>query len=244
MTTPLIALEQVYKAYGPKAVLVNLNLAVYAGEHVVVLGRSGSGKSVAIKCIAGLTKIDQGVVRLMGHDITHSDENALSPLRQKMGFLFQSAALYDSMTVGDNLAFTLHHNQPGLAPEVLEKKVRATLQNVGLESAINLMPGALSGGMRKRIGLARALIIDPEVLLYDEPTAGLDPITAKEITDLMLRIKADYHPTAVIITHDLACAAHTADRIVVLHEGQIIQSGTYEALAQSEHPMVHAFFNP
>lgn len=242
--TPILALEHVYKAYGSKAVLVNLSLAVEAGEHVVVLGRSGSGKSVAIKCLAGLTKIDQGVVRLMGQDITHSDENALSALRQKLGFLFQSAALYDSMTVGDNLAFTLQHNQPKLALEIINQKVRATLSNVGLESAMDLMPGALSGGMRKRIGLARALIIDPEVLLYDEPTAGLDPITAKEIIDLMLRIKADYHPTAVIITHDLVCAAHTADRIVVLHEGQIIQSGTYETLAQSKHPMVHAFFNP
>jgi phospholipid/cholesterol/gamma-HCH transport system ATP-binding protein len=241
--TPLIALKSVYKAYGTHTVLSGFNLDVYPGEQVVLLGRSGSGKSVALKCIAGLTKVDAGTVHLMGHDITFYDEKHLNPLRKRMGFLFQNAALYDSMSVEENLAFTLRHHDPSWSNQKLAKRIKTTLENVGLASALHLMPSELSGGMRKRIGLARALIINPEVMLYDEPTAGLDTRTAQEIIDLMLRIKSEFHPTAIIITHDLQCAEQTGDRIVVLSEGKIILSGTFSELVQSSLPEVQVFFN-
>lgn len=241
--SPIIELKSVYKAYGTHSVLSGLDLEVYPGEHLVLLGRSGSGKSVALKCIAGLTKVDAGSVHLMGQNITLYDEKTLNPLRKRMGFLFQNAALYDSMSVEENLAFTLRHHDSSLRERTVRKRIQVTLENVGLASALHLMPAALSGGMRKRIGLARALIINPEVMLYDEPTAGLDTRTAQEIIDLMLRIKSEYHPTAIIITHDLQCAKQTGDRIVVLSEGKIILSGTFTEIVQSTLPEVQVFFN-
>lgn len=240
---PVIALKGVYKAYGKHAVLAGLDFVVNPGEQVVLLGRSGSGKSVALKCIAGLTKVDAGSVHLMGHNITFYDEKNLIPLRKRMGFLFQNAALYDSMSVEENLAFTLHHHDPNLSNQTVAQRIKTTLENVGLTAALHVMPAALSGGMRKRIGLARAIIINPEVMLYDEPTAGLDTRTAQEIIDLMLRIKSEYHPAAIIITHDLQCAAQTGDRILVLSDGKIILSGTFAEITQSSLPEVQVFFN-
>ncbi|MEN9335542.1 MAG: hypothetical protein RLZZ500_529 [Bacteroidota bacterium] len=241
--TPVIALYAVFKSYGEHAVLQNLNLEVFPGEQVVLLGRSGSGKSVALKCIAGLTKVDAGSVYLLGQNITAYGEKELNPLRKKIGFLFQNAALYDSMSVEENLAFTLRHHDSSITNHKMNQRIKIVLENVKLPQALHVMPADLSGGMKKRIGLARALIINPEVMLYDEPTAGLDTRTAQEIIDLMLRIKSEYHPTAVIITHDLQCASQTGDRIVVLYDGKIILSGTYAEIAQSTLPEVQVFFN-
>ncbi len=238
----LIEFKKVYKSFGTNRVLEGIDFCVQPGESLVILGRSGSGKSVAVKCLVGLTPIDRGEISLMGQNISQLNENQLNSLRLKIGFLFQNGALYDSMTVRENLAFTLKHNQQRLTETQVQAAIAESLKNVGLEEAIDKMPSELSGGMRKRIGLARALIIQPELIIYDEPTAGLDTITAREIIELMRRIKQKYHATSIIITHDLICAKYTGDRIIVLKDGGIKAQGTFQDIEQNADGWVQSFF--
>lgn len=237
-----IEFKNVYKAYGDNKVLNGISFTIKKGENLVILGRSGSGKSVAVKCLVGLTKVDQGEIIISGEDITKLNEEGLNRIRMKIGFLFQNGALYDSMTVRQNLAFTLQHNNKSLNENEVEEAIKEALQNVGLEEAIDKMPAELSGGMRKRIGLARALIIKPQIIIYDEPTGGLDTITAREIIELIRSIKLKYNATSIIITHDLTCAKYTGDRIIILKDGVIKAEGSYKDIENSEDDWVKSFF--
>lgn len=239
---PIIIFRNIHKSFGNHKVLNGINFSVNKGENLILLGRSGSGKSVAVKCLVGLTKVDAGEIIVLGKEVTKLDEHQLNAIRMKIGFLFQNGALYDSMTVRQNLAFTLQHNNKKLNDSEVEAAVREALQNVGLEDAIDKMPAELSGGMRKRIGLARALIIKPEIIIYDEPTAGLDTITAREIIELIRSIKQKYNTTSIIITHDLTCAKYTGDRIIVLKDGLIKAEGSYSAIENSKDDWVQSFF--
>ena len=208
----------------------------------MILGRSGSGKSVTIKCIVGLIEPDKGEIKVFGENVLNLKKSELNEIRVRIGFLFQSGALYDSMSVRENLAFTLKKHKRDLTPEEVESEVLEALDNVGLSDAIDKMPSELSGGMQKRIGLARTLILKPEIILYDEPTTGLDTITSREISELILDIKHKRKTTSIIITHDMACAKLTADRIMVLKDGVIHAEGTYEELEKSEDEWVRSFF--
>jgi phospholipid/cholesterol/gamma-HCH transport system ATP-binding protein len=241
--TPVIDIKGLYKSFGKdNHVLKGVNISVKKGENLVVLGRSGSGKSIAIKCLVGLVKADKGEIKVFDKDITLLDEHHLNEVRLRIGFLFQNGALYDSMTVRQNLEFPLRRHSKELSSKEVDDAVKETLESVGLAEAIDKMPSELSGGMRKRIGLARTLILKPEVLLYDEPTTGLDTITSREISDLILSIQKKYKTTSIIITHDMACAKLTADRLVILKDGVINAEGTYEALEKSDDQWVRSFF--
>jgi len=238
----VIKIEHLKKSFGDKVVLKDINMELHEGENVVVLGRSGQGKSVAIKCISGLLQQDEGSCNVYGKEVKDLSETELKQLREKVGFLFQSGALYDSMTVGENLAFPLTRVRKMHDDNEINKLVEEMLDNVGLKEAINKMPSDLSGGMRKRIGLARTLIMNPQIMLYDEPTTGLDPITSKEISDLILTMQKKYKTSSIIITHDMACAKITADRIMIMDGGVFIAEGTYEELEKSEIELVRSFF--
>jgi phospholipid/cholesterol/gamma-HCH transport system ATP-binding protein len=239
---PVIVIKDLYKSFGKNAVLKGVNLTVNKGENLVILGRSGSGKSIAIKCIVGLVIPDQGEINVLGTDITKLSNHELNTIRVRIGFLFQSAALYDSMSVRENLMFILRRHATDLSSEELETEVLQALENVGLAEAIDKMPSELSGGMRKRIGLARTLILKPEIILYDEPTTGLDSITSKEISELMLNIQKKNKTTSIIITHDMECAKLTGNRIVILKDGVIHAEGSYETLEKSDDDWVRSFF--
>ncbi|CAM4259919.1 ABC transporter ATP-binding protein [Flavobacterium terrigena] len=239
---PLITFKNVYKSYGDNKVLNGISFSINKGENLVILGRSGSGKSVAVKCLVGLTKVDKGEIIVMGNDITKLNEHDLNQIRMKIGFLFQNGALYDSMTVKKNLAFTLQHNNKNLEENEVNLAIIEALKNVGLEEAIDKMPAELSGGMRKRIGLARALINKPEIIIYDEPTAGLDTITAREIIELIQSIKLKYNTTSIIITHDLTCAKYTGDRIIILKDGIIKTEGSFNEIENNTDNWVKSFF--
>lgn len=230
------------KAFGAHEVLKGVDLEIGKAENLVVLGKSGTGKSVLIKCMVGLLQPDEGKVEVLGKEVAALKQEELNQLRQKIGFLFQSAALYDSMTVRENLEFALRQSKIKDKAEV-DKLVAEALENVGLAEAIDKMPSELSGGMRKRAGLARTIIMKPELILYDEPTTGLDPITSREISNLILEIQEKYKTSALIITHDIECAKITANRIVVLREGVVTAEGTYEELEKSEDEWVRSFFN-
>ena len=206
------------------------------------MGKSGSGKSVTIKCMVGLVKADEGEISLFDTNIATLNTHELNRIRIRIGFLFQNSALYDSMTVRENLEFPLRRHFKKLSDQEVETTVTETLESVGLADAIDKMPSELSGGMRKRIGLARTLILKPEVILYDEPTTGLDTITSREISELILALQAKYKTTSVIITHDMACAKLTADRLVILRDGVIVAEGSYEALENSDDEWVRSFF--
>ena len=239
----IIEIKDLHKTFGKdNHVLKGVNFTVNKGENLVVLGRSGSGKSVTIKCIVGLITPDKGEINVFDENVLELNKTELNEMRSRIGFLFQSGALYDSMSVRENLAFTLRKQKRDLKPDEIEKEVLEALDNVGLGDAIDKMPSELSGGMRKRIGLARTLILKPEIILYDEPTTGLDTITSREISELILDIKHQRKTAAIIITHDMACAKLTADRIIVLKEGQIQAEGTYEELEKSEDEWVRSFF--
>ena len=242
-TGDILSITNLSKSFGDNDVLKDINLTVKKGENLVVLGRSGSGKSVAIKCIIGLVPVDTGEINIFGTDITKLTSKELNEIRLRVGFLFQNGALYDSMSVRQNLTFTLRHHSPNLNRDEVEAAVVEALENVGLEDAIEKMPSELSGGMRKRIGLARTLIIKPEIILYDEPTTGLDSITSKEISELIVSIREKYKTTSIIITHDMPCAKITGDRIVILNEGVIYAEGTYNELEKSDDKWIRSFFN-
>lgn len=230
------------KSFGSKEVLSDINMDLHRGENIVVLGRSGQGKSVAIKCMVGLLTYDEGDCTVFGEEVSTLPETALKLLREKVGFLFQSGALYDSMTVRDNLSFPLTRVLKMHDDAEINSLVEEMLDNVGLKDAIHKMPADLSGGMRKRIALARTLIMKPQIMLYDEPTTGLDPITSKEISELVLNMQKKYKTSSIIITHDMACAKITADRIMVMNDGKFIAVGTYDELEHSDDALIRSFF--
>jgi phospholipid/cholesterol/gamma-HCH transport system ATP-binding protein len=240
--SPVIEIKELYKSFGKNEVLKGVTFSVNKGENLVVLGKSGSGKSITIKCLVGLMVADEGEINVFGTDITKIDTAELNEIRVRIGFLFQNAALYDSMSVRENLGFTLKRHAKDLSAEELENQIKDVLESVGLAEAIDKMPSELSGGMRKRIGLARTLILKPEIILYDEPTTGLDTITSREISELLLEIQKKHKTSSIIITHDMACAKHTADRLVILKDGVIHTEGTYEELEKSDDEWVRSFF--
>lgn len=239
---PVIVIKDLHKSFGRNAVLKGVNLRVNKGENVVVLGKSGSGKSITIKCLVGLIVADEGEIRVFDTDITTLNNLQLNTIRIRIGFLFQNAALYDSMTVRQNLEFPLKRHSRQLSPAEVEAAVLEALGSVGLAEAIDKMPSELSGGMRKRIGLARTLILKPEIILYDEPTTGLDTITSREISELILAIQKKNKTSSVIITHDMACARLTGDRLLILKDGVIHAEGSYEELEKSSDEWVRSFF--
>ncbi len=239
----VIHIKGLKKSFGLKEVLKNINLDVKRGENVVILGKSGTGKSVAIECIVGMLVPDGGELTVFGEDVAGLKEHELKELRMKIGFLFQGGALYDSMTVRENLEFPLTRVLKLKKQGEIDQKVEEVLDGVGLLDAIDKMPSDLSGGMRKRIGLARTLIVNPEIMLYDEPTTGLDPITSREISELILQMQKKYKTTSIIITHDMECAGITADRIVIMDDGEFIAEGSFEKLKNSKEQFVRSFFN-
>lgn len=239
----IISIVNLKKSFGENEVLKRINLEVFKGEDLVILGRSGSGKSITIKCIVGLVPSDDGTIKVFDTDITKLNNTSLNEIRSKIGFMFQNGALYDSMSVRQNLAFTLKHHTKNIAAEEIEKQIIEALTSVGLEDAIDKMPSELSGGMRKRIALARTIIIKPEIILYDEPTSGLDTITSREISELILSVQKKYKTTSIIITHDMSCAKLTGNRIMILKDGIIYAEGTYNQLEKSTDNWVRSFFN-
>src|SRR5258708_24555277 len=238
----VISLRNVRKSFGSLQVLKGVDLDVYKGENVVVLGRSGSGKSVLIKIIAGLLRPDQGTVNVLGREIDQLDTRELQALRAKIGFSFQSSALYDGMNVRDNLEFPLVRNKRHLSRREIDDAIAQVLDDVGLSQTIKQMPSELSGGQKKRIGIARTLVLQPEIMLYDEPTAGLDPVTSEEINDLINEVQQRYNTSAVIITHDLTRAQTTGDRLLMLSEGCFLRQGSFEEVFASDDPRIKNFY--
>ena len=240
---PILEIKDLKKSFGNNHVLNGFNLQLFEGENLVIMGKSGSGKSVMIKCLVGLMQADSGSIKVMGNDINTLNEHDLNELRTEIGFLFQGSALYDSMTVRENLEFPLrrHKHKFGIVKEKTPLVIEA-LESVGLVDAIDLMPAELSGGMQRRVALARTLILKPKIILYDEPTSGLDPITAKEIIELMRRIQREYKTSSLIITHDVDCARVVSERMVLLVEGINYAEGTFETLKNSNDEKVKAFF--
>lgn len=239
----VIEIRDLRISFGEQEVLKGISIDLYKGENLIVLGKSGSGKSVLIKCIAELLKPDSGHIRVLGEDLGELDRKELADIRKKIGFLFQSGALYDSMTVKDNLIFPLERMKKKFSKQEMEQKILEALDNVGLKSALNKMPSELSGGMRKRIALARTIVVDPQIMLYDEPTTGLDPITSGEISKLINEVQHKYRTSSIIITHDIACAREIADRVIMLKDGEIYSEGTMPEYEESEDPWIRSFFN-
>jgi phospholipid/cholesterol/gamma-HCH transport system ATP-binding protein len=238
----VIVVQHLFKQFADHVVLNDFSLEVFRGENVVVLGKSGSGKSVLVKCIVGLIKPDQGNIVVLGQNIETLNASEMDKLRMKLGFLFQSNALFDSMSISDNLEFTAIRHFKGTSKQRMEEMVTEALENVGLIHTAHMMPAELSGGMAKRIALARALILKPEIIFYDEPTAGLDPVTAREIDELIIKMKQKYQTSSVIISHDMNCVKNTADRIALLLDGKCYAQGTYLELSQSNDKKVNQFF--
>ena len=240
---PVVRIKKLSKAFNEKQVLKEVNLEIHKAENVVILGKSGSGKSTLIKCMVRLEDPDEGEICVFGKDMAEVDYEELNQLRSKIGFMFQSSALYDSMTVYENLAFPLRHHKKDLGRDELDAMIHEVLENVGLPDTGDVMPAELSGGMSKRIGLARTLILKPEIVLYDEPTTGLDNATAKEINQLILDMQKKYKTTSLIITHDIRCAEMTADRVVMLKDGTIVAEGSYDEMAKNSDDWIRSFFS-
>lgn len=241
-TDSVISIRDLYKAFGDNKVINGFNFDLKRGENLVVLGKSGSGKSVLIKLIIGLMKPDKGIINVLGQNVSDLNTHELDKLRAKVGFLFQSNALYDSMTIRENLEFPLRRHWIKTNKEDVNSLVMEALTNVGLAHTVDMMPSELSGGMRKRIALARTLILKPDIILYDEPTTGLDPITGKEISNLMLDIQKKYNTSSIIISHDINCVKIVANRVVMLIDGKCYATGTYEELENSKDPRIKQFF--
>lgn len=239
----VIEIRNVSKSFGDNHVLKEVNLDLFKEENLVVLGRSGTGKSVLIKLISGLLKPDEGTIDVLGESVTSLNDRQLRELRLKIGFSFQNSALYDSMTVRENLEFPLVRNKRNLTRSEINYAVEEVLDGVGLSQAINQMPSELSGGQRKRIGIARTLILRPEIMMYDEPTAGLDPITCLDINGLINEVQERYKTSSIIITHDLACAKEVGDRIVMLLDGKFERQGSFEEIFDTDDARVKAFYN-
>jgi phospholipid/cholesterol/gamma-HCH transport system ATP-binding protein len=240
--TSVLVIDKLCKSFGSNHVLKDFTLKVKKGESIVVLGKSGSGKSVLIKCIIGLLDPDSGMIKMFDENIPELSEEALDKVRAKVGFLFQSNALYDSMTVRQNLEFPLRRHWIEVAQSDVDNMVIEALDDVGLAHTVDMMPSELSGGMRKRIALARTLILKPEIILYDEPTTGLDPITAREIIDLMKEIQKKYNTTSLVISHDMNCVKNASDRVVILWEGKCYAVDTYTNLRKIDDHNIHQFF--
>ena len=238
----VVKMEHLKKSFGNKLVLRDINMTVNKGENLVVLGKSGTGKSVLIKCIVGLIDPDEGDLIIFGQNISVLKNKELIEIRKKIGFLFQSGALYDSMSVRENLEFPLKRQLRSTTKEEMEVLVHEALENVGLSETIDMSTSELSGGMRKRLGLARTLILKPEIMLYDEPTTGLDPITSKEISSLILEVQKKYNTSSIIITHDIECAKLISNRVIVMKEGICEAEGSYSDLENSEDPWIRSFF--
>jgi phospholipid/cholesterol/gamma-HCH transport system ATP-binding protein len=240
-STPVIAVDHLYKSFESQEVLSGISLTVSRGETLAVLGRSGSGKSVLLRLIIGLEKPDSGWVRIYGQDIAGLAQDQIGQIRKKMGFLFQHAALYDSLTVAGNVAFPLEHHKREMSRSEQSDRVKQLLAEVGMEGDLEKVPSDISGGMQKRVGLARALALEPEILLLDEPTAGLDPISAGEINDLILKLQREHQMASIVVTHDLHSAQAIADRLALLNEGNVVIEGKFEDLQQSDIGFVKEF---
>jgi phospholipid/cholesterol/gamma-HCH transport system ATP-binding protein len=236
------SIRHLKKSFGDRQVLRDISFDLYQSENLVVLGRSGTGKSVLIKCMVGLIKADGGEIKILEYDVPTLSSDKLNEMRQKVGFSFQGSALYDSMTVRENLEFPLKRNLKIFDKKELDERVMDALQNVGLEHAADQKPAELSGGMKKRIGIARTLILNPKIMLYDEPTAGLDPITSSEINDLILQVREKYKTSSIIITHDISCARETSDRMIALVDGYTRAIGTFNELKNTKDPELEPFF--
>ncbi len=241
-TEVVLSIHDLYKSFGDQKILNGVSMELRNGENLVLMGKSGAGKSVLIKCLVGLMDPDSGSVEILGRNILNLKREELDELRTDIGFLFQGSALYDSMTVRENLEFPLRRHTSKFDLKDTDALVKEALENVGLASAIDLMPAELSGGMQRRIALARALILKPKIILYDEPTTGLDPITAKEIVHLMMSVQEKYKTSSLIITHDVDCARVISNRMILLLDGINYAEGTFQELLASEDPKIKAFF--
>jgi phospholipid/cholesterol/gamma-HCH transport system ATP-binding protein len=238
----VIEINNLKKNFGNQEVLKNVSFRLFKGENLVVLGKSGSGKSVLIKCIVGLLNPDSGTINVFGENVGALKPDEMGELRKKIGFLFQSGALYDSMTVKQNLEFPLRRVRKELTQREIDAKVGEVLENVGLSDSIDKMPSQLSGGMRKRISLARTIVVDPLIMLYDEPTTGLDPVTSDEISLLIERVQKKYRTSSIIITHDIECARITANRVIMLQDGEVYMEGNLEKFEKSGDTLIKSFF--
>lgn len=237
----VIHIRDLYKSFGDLKVLSGINMDIRDTENFVVLGRSGSGKSVLIKIISGLLNPDSGTVKVFGHEVPQLNKKELLELRLQMGFSFQNSALYDSMSVRENLEFPLKHNKRYLTRKEINREVESVLDDVGLLQTLNQMPAELSGGQRKRIGIARTLILHPKIMMYDEPTSGLDPITCIEINNLIKHVQKKFNTTSIIITHDLTCAKTTGDQVAMLYQGQFIKTGTFNEIFDNKDERIKQF---
>ncbi len=239
----VISISKLYKSFGENHVLRGIDLELYRGENLVVLGRSGTGKSVLIKIIVGLLRADSGIVKVFDKEVDKLDKKQLTELRLKIGFLFQHSALYDSMTIRENLEFPLVRNKRNISRKEIDDSVKDVLEAVGLTDTINQLPSELSGGQQKRVGLARTLIMKPEIIFYDEPTTGLDPLTSGEINDLINEVQEKYKTSSIIITHDLTCAKDTGDRIFMMMNGKFIRHGDFEEVFDTSDERIRGFFD-
>lgn len=243
MKNVLIDIKEVTKSFGTQDILKGVTLQLFENENLVILGKSGTGKSVLIKCIVNLLQLDSGSIKVEDYEIANSTDEDLIEVRKKIGFLFQGAALYDSMTVRENLTFPLTRLDKKFSKEEITQKIEKVLEDVSLPEAIDKMPSELSGGMKKRIGLARTLIVNPKILLYDEPTTGLDPITSDEISQLINETKNKFKTSSIIITHDIKCVQTVADRIIMLKDGVVYKEGTLSEFENDNDSYIQSFFN-